>query len=392
MRLFFSRRIGLSDEGVAIPILAGTRLTGRRGAYSVGALNIQQREDAGVPATNFTALRMRRDVLANSDVGVVFLNKEEAGAHFNRVGGIDGNFRFGPFLSVNGYVARTFSPAAAVPASGNEFATRVSARYDGRVWQVAGRRDGIGLRFNDELGFVPRFGVDNHYGFAARRFRPRWASRWIRETRPHWQADVFSRQDGGGLESRYQDFHWPITFQDGSNMEAGLNTNVEEIRAPFTINAARRIRVNPGRYEFDEWFIFWNTNPAARIAFNNRLSIGDFYDGRRRAYTVGPSLRLSANFNASLGVQVQDVELSTGDFVTTLVTGRVNYNINTRMFVNALLQYNTDSGQWSSNLRFNVIHRPLSDFFLVYNERRDERSGALLDRAVIAKMTYLMAF
>jgi hypothetical protein len=103
-------------------------------------------------------------------------------------------------------------------------------------------------------------------------------------------------------------------------------------------------------------------------------------------------VRLSASFNASLGLQVQDVELSTGSFVSTLVTGRLNYNINTRMFVNALLQYNTDSGQWSSNLRFNVIHRPLSDFFLVYNERRDERSGALLDRAVIAKMTYLMAF
>ena len=61
------------------------------------------------------------------------------------------------------------------------------------------------------------------------------------------------------------------------------------------------------------------------------------------------------------------------------------------MFVNALLQYNTDSRQWSSNLRFNIIHRPLSDFFLVYNERRDERTDRI-DRAFIAKMTYLFAF
>ena len=61
------------------------------------------------------------------------------------------------------------------------------------------------------------------------------------------------------------------------------------------------------------------------------------------------------------------------------------------MFVNALLQYTTDSQQWSSNLRFNIIHRPLSDFFLG-TERRDERSGDLLNRALIAKMTYLVAF
>ena len=31
MRLFFSRRIGLSDDGQAIPIVAGTRLSGRAG-------------------------------------------------------------------------------------------------------------------------------------------------------------------------------------------------------------------------------------------------------------------------------------------------------------------------------------------------------------------------
>ena len=79
-------------------------------------------------------------------------------------------------------------------------------------------------------------------------------------------------------------------------------------------------------------------------------------------------------------------------YVSTLITSRVNYNFNTKIFVNALLQFNTDSHQWSQNLRFNIIHRPLSDIFLVYNERRDERSGELVDRAVIAKVTYLMAF
>jgi hypothetical protein len=61
------------------------------------------------------------------------------------------------------------------------------------------------------------------------------------------------------------------------------------------------------------------------------------------------------------------------------------------MFVNALVQYNSDSRQWSSNVRFNIIHRPLSDIFVVYNERRDSLSGNLIDRAVIAKMTYMIS-
>jgi hypothetical protein len=392
MRLFFSRRIGLSEDGlVAIPILAGTRLTGREGPYSVGALNIQQREAGPVPATNFTAVRLRRDILANSDVGVILLDKEENGPHYNRAAGVDTNFRFG-FLSINAYLAKTFSPQSAEPGSGRDYATRGAVSYQDRKWTFRTRFDGIGERFNDEMGFVPRRSVDNTFAFAARAFRPQWMSKWVRETRPHWQFDMFTRQNGEGLESRYQDFHWPLTFQDSSNMEVGINTNLEEVRTPFTINSARGVRVNPGRYEFNEYFLFWNTNSAARVSLNSRYAIGPFYDGYRRAYSLGPSVRLNENFNVAFNVQINDISLSTGDFVSTLVTGRVNYNFNTKMFLNALLQHNTDLQQWSSNLRFNIIHRPLSDFFLVYNERRDERTGALIDRALIAKVTYLVAF
>ena len=74
------------------------------------------------------------------------------------------------------------------------------------------------------------------------------------------------------------------------------------------------------------------------------------------------------------------------------MTSRINYNFNSTMFVNALVQYNSDTDQLSSNLRFNLIHRPLSDIFIVYNERRDDRTGLMLSRAVIAKMTYMVAF
>ena len=61
------------------------------------------------------------------------------------------------------------------------------------------------------------------------------------------------------------------------------------------------------------------------------------------------------------------------------------------MFLNALIQYNSDNKQWSSNVRFNIIHRPLSDIFVVYNERRDSLTGNLVDRALIAKMTYMIS-
>jgi hypothetical protein len=392
MILFFSRQIGLSAAGDAIPILGGTRLTGRAAGFSIGALNLQQRSLNASPSANFSALRFRRDLFANSDIGVMALNKDQNGGGYNRVLGGDANFRFFTDLTFNVAAAKTFSPATVVPDGRSTLYTKSSAGYRNNRFEVRGAYQTIGDGFNDEMGFVPRLGVNNVEAYIAGRFRPRWASSWMRETFPHVQLENFSRQHGGGLESRYMDWHFPVTFQDSTFVEIGTNPNVEVISRPFTINTRRNIQIQPGRYSFKEHFALVNTNAAAPLAFNLRYSIGEFYDGYRRGYTVGATVRANERFNVSGNVQFNDISLPQGAFTTTLVTGRVNVNFTTMMFLNALLQYNTDARQWSSNVRFNFIHRPLSDFFLVYNERRDTRSGDLINRALIAKLTYLFAF
>ena len=391
MRLFFTRRIGLSDSGQALPILAGTRLSGRQGAYSVGILNIQEREDQGVPATNFTALRLRRDVLANSDIGAILLDKELDGPHFNRLAGFDANFRFGD-LQLTGFAAKTVSPTAALLGTGKDFTTRGNINYQSRTWRTTLRYTTVGERFNDELGFVPRVGVNETYVQVWRSVRPSWLPRGIREFGPHWVMQQSDQADGGGLDQRQQDFHFMVQFANGSNMEPGVNTNLEVIRTPFTLNSARGVKIQNGRYEYNEYFIQYRHSGASKFGTSARYGIGPFYGGYRRYYAVGPEFRPNEKFNWALTMQINDISLPTMSYVSTLATTRINYNFNTKTFVNALLQYNTDSHQLSSNIRFNVIHRPLSDFFFVYNEHRDEYSGLLQDRSLIAKLTYMVAF
>jgi hypothetical protein len=152
------------------------------------------------------------------------------------------------------------------------------------------------------------------------------------------------------------------------------------------------VTIAPGRYEYTEYFLTYRPNDSARASMGLRYSLGKFYGGYKRGYAWGPTFRPNEKFNASLTMQLNDISLPTGSYLSTLTTSRVNYNFNTKVFVNALLQYNTDSHQLSSNIRFNVIHRPLSDFFFVYNEHRDEFTGLLQDRSLIAKMTYMVAF
>jgi hypothetical protein len=250
----------------------------------------------------------------------------------------------------------------------------------------------VGSRFNDELGFIPRTGIVRSDAYLGLHLRPKRVSSWLRETFPHYQLANITRSESGAFDSRYMDWHLPFTFQDSTFIELGRNTNLEELTTPFSINANRGIAIAPGRYMYDEDFVLVNSNRAARVSFTGRYGVGTFYDGYKHTYSGGTALRVNARLNAGLNWSRNVISLSQGAYTTDLISGRANVSFSTRMFLNALLQYNTDARQWTSNVRFNVIHRPLSDFYFVYNDRRDTRSSALIDRALIAKVTYLMAF
>ena len=242
MQLFFSRRIGLSENGEPIPDPRRHHgLQDAREAYSVGVLNIQQREGQTTAAANFTALRLRRDVLANSDIGAILLNKEDNGPHFNRVAGLDANFRFGDphrericrqvVLSRPGSSQIWRAPTAMRMRAGPASTIRAGR---GRPRRATA---GLGERFNDEVGFVPRRGIDNFDGRFGRQIRPpaRYRNGCGRCNRIY-ELDLFLRQADGTLETSYQGYHWNFNFQDGSNAEFGVNRMIEDIPEAFTIN------------------------------------------------------------------------------------------------------------------------------------------------------------
>ena len=78
--LFFSRRIGL-ESGQSVPIVGGARMTGKTGPYSAGLLNIQSDDDvaADARATNFSVVRVKRDILRRSVIGAIYTRRQETG-------------------------------------------------------------------------------------------------------------------------------------------------------------------------------------------------------------------------------------------------------------------------------------------------------------------------
>ena len=129
----------------------------------------------------------------------------------------------------------------------------------------------------------------------------------------------------------------------------------------------------------------------ARFSSSARYAIGEFYDGYKRNYSWGPTFRPNEKLNASLNVQLNDITLPTVSYLSTLMTTRVNYNFNTRVFLNALLQYSTDSHQLSSNIRFSPSTAAQATFFLSTTNPRRAHSLCRNVRSS-RRVTYMVAF
>ena len=115
---------------------------------------------------------------------------------------------------------------------------------------------------------------------------------------------------------------------------------------------------------------------------------GGFWDGEKDSYQLRFDFKPGYRFSAQVTWSYDDVTLPSGDFTTNLVATRWRYSFSTDMFLNALIQYNSAEKEISSNIRFNITYKPLSDLFLVYNERRSS-TGEVIDRAFIGKLTYV---
>ncbi len=382
---FFSRRIGIGDDGSEIPIFGGARLTGRLGPWSLGAVNIQTRKSNLAPATNFTVGRVRRNVGAGSQIGAIFINKDGIG--FNRGYGADANLRFGSSTYFSSFYAKTDSTLGGLD---NE-AYRVAIAFHDRVWDIRSIFTDIGRDFNAEVGFVPRTGIrkwTNYFGYT---FRPAALRRKVRDILPNIEQSGYWNSSNT-IETKTLDFRLPINFQDGATFEAGRTGQFERLYRSFRIQTG--VQIPTGDYWFDNNYVTYTSSRARPLGMNFRIDKGTFYSGNRTAFTLGGKVRPSFRLTTSVNYTRNQIDLERPDvrFNTDLASLRLNYSFTTTVFLNALIQYNTDARQWTSNIRFNIIHRPLSDLFIVYNERRDSTSHRLIDRALIGKLTYMFGY
>ena len=396
--LFYSRRIGL-HEGQEVPIYAGGRVTGRVGKFSVGALNIQTADvpAANVQSTNFTVVRMKRDLFRRSSVGGIYARRSVSTlrAGSNETYGLDGTFAFYDNLNINSYWAKT--QTSGLPE--DDVSYRGQLDYNGDRYGVQVEHLVVGDSFNPEVGFLQREDFERSYGLF--RFSPRPRSiTSIRKLIWEGRLDYFEDR-AGTVETRQAQGVFGILFENSDQITATYTRSYEFLDEPFPIGPDTTIQV--GGYRFQDVEVSYSLGNQRKVSGGVVVQHGSFFSGRKT--TVGFGLggggfgggrvELTSQLSVEPGVSFNWVELPEGDFTTELITARTTYTVTPLMFVSALLQYNSSNTSLGANIRFRWEYQPGSELFVVYNEQRDTLTPqfpGLENRAFIVKVNRLFRF
>jgi Domain of unknown function (DUF5916) len=389
--LFFSRQIGLAG-GQAVPVVGGARLTGRAGAFSIGALSIQTEDTPSVKtrATNFTAIRLKRNIFRRSNVGVIATRRGPAasGDADSYAVGIDTSLLFFKSVNLTSYYARTDTPGV----SGGTSSYRGRFDYVDDRYGLAAEHMLIGQHFTPEVGYVRRTDFRRSFGQARFSPRPKHSTRIRKLT---WQGSLDYVTDAAAttIQNRETRGTFVVDFQSSDQFTVDYTRDFEWLPAPFSI--ATGVRVPAGGYTYSASRVSYNLGQQRKISGRMSASAGTLYDGTKQEIAYSGRWGVVPRFSMEPSITLDWVQLPYGDFTARLVSSRFTVTPSARMLVNSLIQYNAAANSLSSSVRLRWEYTGGSELFVVYSDGRTTVAPGfpdVLNRTFAVKITRLVRF
>jgi hypothetical protein len=386
LQMFFSRRIGLTDDRRPVPVIGGAKVTGRAGGFDLGVLNVQTDRFDQTPGSNYAVVRAKRNILARSNVGWFFSNRQSGEDDFNRVFGADANFTIFKNTDIQGFLGRSVTPGR----RGNDVVGRVKYNWLSDLYEVFVEHLYIGPDFQHDVGFVRRGAIqrtDSAFIWEPRPKRSQVIRNFVFRGEVIYTTDIHR-----SLLSREQIFQTTTRFQNDDAVRFNVTDMFDRLDRPFPV--ADGVVLPAGDYNFRD--MFGEAESSGKRAFVGRLRVGggEFYSGTRRYVRFAPAWRPSSLLSFESAYEFNDVELREGAFTTHVLNARMYVNLSNRWLTTTLAQYDSASHRSVVYFRLNYIFRPGDDVFVVYTQSRQTGRGLTdpPDRALMVKLTYSLDF
>ena len=366
-QLFYSRRIGLTDSGVAVPILLGTRVYGNVGDWTVGALATK----TGDPDNAIDAVvRVKRNVLARSYLGAIATLRTGPGvAGEQTAAGFDADFPLvvrGKNLEPKFWIAGTQQPG--IP--GTPIAWRAYLDYPNDIWDNFIALYRVERGFDPTLGFVLRDGIHETNGHSV--WMPRPAHGNIRNFDFQFLEWDIIAGDSGSLSNTadWQFAHFAVRpfglqLQSGDRFSVDITRDLDAPDGAFIIFDSSTIAA--GRYWWTRGSVAAEFSPGRVVSGTLGASWGGFYDGTATTLAASVAWRSGGHFMLGGDITVSDVHLPGGDFTAVLSALRLEYDVNTRLSLLGFAQHSNEAQRADFQFRLHWIPVIGDDVYLVWN-------------------------
>ncbi len=388
IRPFYSRRIGLTEDGQEVRILGGARLLGKQGRTTLGGMVLKTAREGTTPSTNYAVARWKQDIFQQSTVGIIATGKIEP-QRTNATNGFDflysTNKLFGDKnFSLGAALAESFTSDAAHKTGA---AHRLFIDYPNDVIDFSAIWDRSGEHFNPEMGFLRRTGYQMYNADLRIKPRPSFLP-WVRKLvfKP-LDFNYYVDDRTGNLQSLWTEFR-PLGFstKSGEFFESNIQRSAEHLTEDFEIHDG--IIIPSGTYWYTHYELQFETFQGRSIAGEFFINWGDFYNGTRTETAGRLIWRANKYFSFSGDYQQNDITLPAGSFTVREVGGRADFAFNPRLFGSVFGQWNDDDEKVLLNFRINWIPQPETDLFFVVNQSIDTKN----DRWLVDNTTVLTKF
>jgi hypothetical protein len=387
---FFTRRIGLSDEGTPIPITGGARYAYRTGRTTAGAMLMQQNAEGEDGRATFGVVRGSQFFGKSTRIGATAaFRQDEAdlrfGARQNVVTAFDAITRVGEQVQLNAMVS-TSTQDGKTGVAATYFAGRTSPRLYTGILGALVTRD-----YAPRTGFVSRPNVFLTSPAVSANLQPAWRPRnvvWFKPgvTTYFYQDPSSMRLQEGIIVNSIEVLH-----TNGATWRPFHELNYQ--RPDSDVQLFANVRTPAGSHDYHRVGVDAKTDQSARAALTANVSSGGFFDGRLdRAALTGrwspnPYIALRANYEVNRFGALGERDSS---FVTHLAGPELRVFASPRVQWSAFYQYNTVQERGTLNARFSWEFTPLSFLYVVYNDRQPILGGTVpTARSLIVKLSWL---
>ena len=393
-RPFFSRRIGLSDDGQPIDLEVGGKLTGRVGRWNIGALSVRQDEFEGLAADNATVARASANLLEESSIGMIVTEGNPGQTVDNSLVGVDFRYRNsrlpgGKLVEVNAWTQE--SDSEGVTADEGAYGILVNLPNN-TGWRGYLGYNSLGEGFNPGLGFLNRPGVNTLYFGTEYTHRPPEG-----RLRALWGGYEAERIEllNGELQSQAVEYQL-IALENRVGDGLGLQYEAEQEQLDEEFEISDGIIIPVGHYSFGNTRLSLETADHRKVWVNADYQVGEFFDGERTEIAAEINWRPSGRLRTGVGYEFNDIDLPQGSFITRLAVFRTDVAFSSKLSWTARIQYDNVSELMGVNLRLHWVPEAGREGFFVINHNLedydlDNRFHSALSEAT-AKFSYTFRF